>query len=186
MLGFAKCCPCFVEMQAGLVGSPHRKQQIRPPNSFQACADRRLRSGRLPCSWPPQGLSPLCATSLWGWGEVPTGFLPGLWQKPEDPPPPGSMPPLHAAGQCRCLQRPPYRPDPVLPDLLGSCELPNWIQAPREVNACRSRTKALALFFPSGMQTAVMGNQPALAPVRRGCSDEQVHSGLGLCRALRS
>jgi hypothetical protein len=35
---------------------------------------------------------------------------------------------------------------------VGACELPNWIQAPRQVNACRSRSPALALFFPSGMQ----------------------------------
>jgi len=30
---------------------------------------------------------------------------------------------------------------------VGACELPNWIQAPRQVNACRSRSPALALFF---------------------------------------
>ena len=52
--------------------------------------------------------------------------------------------------------------------LIGACELPNWIQAPRQVNACRSRSKALALFFPSGMQTAIGKNLPALAPDRRG------------------
>ena len=51
---------------------------------------------------------------------------------------------------------------------VGSCELPNWIHAPRQVNACRSHSSALALFFPSGMQTAVSSNQPALAPGRRG------------------
>ena len=51
---------------------------------------------------------------------------------------------------------------------VGACELPNWIQAPRQVNACRSRNPALARFFPSGMQTAVANNQPALAPGRRG------------------
>jgi hypothetical protein len=49
---------------------------------------------------------------------------------------------------------------------IGACELPNWIQAPRQVNACRSRSPALALFFPSGMQTAVASNQTALAPDR--------------------
>ena len=32
---------------------------------------------------------------------------------------------------------------------VGACELPNWIQAPRQVNACRSRSPALALFFHS-------------------------------------
>ena len=53
---------------------------------------------------------------------------------------------------------------------VGACELPNWIQAPRQVNACRSRSKALALFFPSGMQIAIAKNQPALAPGRRGVS----------------
>jgi hypothetical protein len=50
---------------------------------------------------------------------------------------------------------------------VGACELPNWIQAPREVNACRSRSPALALFFPSGMQTAAANNQVALAPCWR-------------------
>jgi hypothetical protein len=51
---------------------------------------------------------------------------------------------------------------------VGACELPNWIQAPRQVNACRSRRPALSLFFPSGMQTAVANNQPALVPGNRG------------------
>jgi hypothetical protein len=36
------------------------------------------------------------------------------------------------------------------------------------VNACRSRSSALALFFPSGMQSAGASAQPALAPARRG------------------
>jgi hypothetical protein len=35
------------------------------------------------------------------------------------------------------------------------------------VNACRSRSPALALFFPSGMQTAAANNQVALAPCWR-------------------
>jgi hypothetical protein len=51
---------------------------------------------------------------------------------------------------------------------VGACELPNWIQAPREVNACWSRSTTLALFFPSGMQTAIAKTQPALPPGRRG------------------
>ena len=51
---------------------------------------------------------------------------------------------------------------------VGAYELPNWIHTPRQVNACRSRSKALALFFPSGMQSAIGKNQPALAPDRRG------------------
>ncbi len=52
---------------------------------------------------------------------------------------------------------------------VGACELPNWIHAPRQVNACLERWMTVsALFFPSGMQTAVVGNQPALAPGRRG------------------
>jgi hypothetical protein len=50
---------------------------------------------------------------------------------------------------------------------VGACELPNWIQAPRQVNGCRSRSPALALFFPSGMQTAAANNQVALAPCWR-------------------
>ena len=52
---------------------------------------------------------------------------------------------------------------------VGSCELPNWISGPREANACLERWMTVsALFFPSGMQTALGGNQPALAPGRRG------------------
>jgi hypothetical protein len=51
---------------------------------------------------------------------------------------------------------------------VGACELPNWIQAPRQVNACRSRSAGLALFFPSGMQSGGVASQPALAPGRRG------------------
>jgi hypothetical protein len=51
---------------------------------------------------------------------------------------------------------------------VGACELPNWLQAPRQVNACRSRSTALSLFFPSGMQMAASSSQPALAPGRRG------------------
>jgi hypothetical protein len=52
---------------------------------------------------------------------------------------------------------------------VGSCELPNWINGPREVNACLERWMTVsALFFPSGMQTAAASNQSALAPGRRG------------------
>jgi hypothetical protein len=51
---------------------------------------------------------------------------------------------------------------------VGACELPNWLHAPRQVNACRSRSTALSLFFPSGMQMAASSSQPALAPGRRG------------------
>ena len=52
---------------------------------------------------------------------------------------------------------------------VGACELPNWIQAPREVNACLERWMTVsALFFPSGMQTVAATNQPALVPGRRG------------------
>ena len=52
---------------------------------------------------------------------------------------------------------------------VGACELPNWIQAPREVNACLECWMTVsALFFPSGMQAAAATNQPALAPGRRG------------------
>ncbi len=51
---------------------------------------------------------------------------------------------------------------------VGACEFPNWIHAPRQVNARRSRSTAVALFFPSGMQIAVASNQPALALGRRG------------------
>ncbi len=52
---------------------------------------------------------------------------------------------------------------------VGSCELPNWISGPRETNACLERWMTVsALFFPSGMQTAIGKIQPALAPGRRG------------------
>ena len=52
---------------------------------------------------------------------------------------------------------------------VGACELPNWINGPRDVNACLERWMTVsALFFPSGMQTAIGKNQPALAPDRRG------------------
>jgi hypothetical protein len=51
---------------------------------------------------------------------------------------------------------------------VSACELPNWLHAPRQVNACRSRSPALALFFPSGMQLAAASAQPALSPGRRG------------------
>jgi hypothetical protein len=50
-----------------------------------------------------------------------------------------------------------------------ACELPNWIHAPRQVNACLERWMTVsALFLPSGMQNAVAASQPALAPGRRG------------------
>ena len=52
---------------------------------------------------------------------------------------------------------------------VGACELPNWIQAPREVNACLERWMTVsALFFPSGVQTTIGKIQPALALGRRG------------------
>ena len=52
---------------------------------------------------------------------------------------------------------------------VGACELPNWIQAPRQVNACLERWMTIsALFFPSGMQSAIAKNQTALAPGQRG------------------
>ncbi|MFZ0408289.1 MAG: hypothetical protein WAM11_09300 [Cyanobium sp.] len=52
---------------------------------------------------------------------------------------------------------------------VGACELPNWIQAPRQVNACLERWMTVsALFFLSGMQSAIGKNQTALAPGQRG------------------
>jgi hypothetical protein len=52
---------------------------------------------------------------------------------------------------------------------VGSCELPNWIYGPRQVNACLERWMTVsALFFPSGMQTTLGKIQPALTPGRRG------------------
>jgi len=52
---------------------------------------------------------------------------------------------------------------------VGACELPNWIHAPRQVNACLERCMTVsALFFPSGMQSGGVARQPALAPGRRG------------------
>jgi hypothetical protein len=43
-----------------------------------------------------------------------------------------------------------------------------------------------ALFFPSGMQTTIGKIQPALAPGRRGCSDEPLRPCRRLRRPLRS
>ena len=51
---------------------------------------------------------------------------------------------------------------------VGACELPNWIHAPRQVNACLERWMTVSALFPSGMQTSVASYQPALAPGRRG------------------
>ena len=52
---------------------------------------------------------------------------------------------------------------------LGSCELPNWLHGPRQVNACLERWMTVsALFFPSGMQVLAGSPQVALAPGRRG------------------
>ena len=96
------------------------------------------------------------------------GLQPGPWQEPEDPPPSGSMNPLlrllGAAASNGLLTGQIV----FSTAFVGACELPNWIQAPREVNACRSRSTTLALFFPSGMQTAIAKTQPALPPGRRG------------------
>ncbi len=51
---------------------------------------------------------------------------------------------------------------------IGACELPNWIQAPRQVNPCLERWMTVsALFFSSGMQTVAASNQPTLALGRR-------------------
>ena len=47
---------------------------------------------------------------------------------------------------------------------VGSCELPNWIAGPRQVNACLERWMTVsALFFPSGLRDA----ETAVAPVKR-------------------
>ena len=52
---------------------------------------------------------------------------------------------------------------------LGSCELPNWLHGPRQVDACLERWMTVsALFFPSGMQALAAGPQVSLAPGRRG------------------
>jgi hypothetical protein len=52
---------------------------------------------------------------------------------------------------------------------VGACELPNWLQAPRQINACLERWMTVsALFFPSGMPLAASSAQPALTPGRRG------------------
>ena len=61
---------------------------------------------------------------------------------------------------------------------VGACELPNWLHAPRQVNACFERWMTVsALFFPSGMRW-----RPAAAvsrpwrPGGGGCSDEPPRS----------
>ena len=47
---------------------------------------------------------------------------------------------------------------------VGSCELPNWIAGPRQVNACLERWMTVsALFFPSGLR----GAETAVAPTKR-------------------
>jgi hypothetical protein len=52
---------------------------------------------------------------------------------------------------------------------VGACELPNWLLAPRQVNACLERWITVsALFLPSGMQLAAASAPPALTPGRRG------------------
>jgi len=52
---------------------------------------------------------------------------------------------------------------------LGSCELPNWVHGPRQVDACLERWMTVsALFFPSGMQKVAAGPQVSLVPGRRG------------------
>ena len=41
---------------------------------------------------------------------------------------------------------------------VGSCELPNWIAGPRQVNACLERWMTVsALFFPSGLRSSPAG-----------------------------
>jgi hypothetical protein len=52
---------------------------------------------------------------------------------------------------------------------VGARELPNWLLAPRQVNACLERWITVsALFFASGMQLAAASAPPALTPGRRG------------------
>ena len=52
---------------------------------------------------------------------------------------------------------------------VSACELPNWLHAPRQVNACLERWMTVsALFFPSGMQMVAANPQIALTPGRRG------------------
>ena len=97
------------------------------------------------------------------------GSWPSPWQEPEDPPPSAFMNPvlrlLGAAASNGLLT------GQIIfsTAFVGACELPNWIQAPRQVNACLERWMTVsALFFPSGMQMAASSSQPALAPGRRG------------------
>jgi hypothetical protein len=146
--------PCYSPLSRG---SPYK-----PPR-------RSCRSARWPCIGPRKRPSPPCASSWWGRVEAPSGFLPGPWQEPEDPSPSGSMNPLlrllGAAASNGLLTGQIV----FSTAFVGACELPNWIQAPREVNACLERWMTVsALFFPSGMQTAIAKTQPALPPGRRG------------------
>jgi len=97
------------------------------------------------------------------------GSWPSPWQEPEEPPPSGYMNPLlrllGAAASNGLLTGQIV----FSTAFVGACELPNWIQAPREVNACLERWMTVsALFFPSGMQNAIAKTQPALPPGRRG------------------
>ena len=97
------------------------------------------------------------------------GSWPSPWQEAEDPPPSGSMNPLlrllGAAASHGLLTG--QRVFSVA--FVGACELPNWLLAPRQVNACLERWITVsALFFPSGMQLAAASAPPALTPGRRG------------------
>jgi hypothetical protein len=92
-----------------------------------------------------------------------------LWQELEVPPPLGFMNPLLRLLGAAASQGLLTGQIVFSTAFVGACELPNWIQAPRQVNACLERWMTVsALFFPSGMQTAAVTNQPALAPGRRG------------------
>ena len=49
---------------------------------------------------------------------------------------------------------------------VSACELPNWIQAPRQINGCGSRTSAIALSRPIPAADATVNFDPDLPPHR--------------------
>ena len=54
---------------------------------------------------------------------------------------------------------------------VGSCELPNWIAGPRQVNGCLERWMTVsALFFPSGLRTSTAEAAGGIAQVAAGAT----------------
>ncbi|MEY4359306.1 MAG: hypothetical protein RLZZ631_792 [Cyanobacteriota bacterium] len=68
---------------------------------------------------------------------------------------------------------------------VGACELPNWIHAPRQVNACLERWMTVsALFFPSGMHCLGHPRDSALGAGPAGDRPDHRPQGLGNLQLL--